>query len=228
MTTTTDYLVGTAEIAERLLVSSAAVANWRARGLLSPIVELRCGPVYDWREVERFALTSGRVSGVHKRAGRDAASFLPTARRDALCELQGRLSDALAMVSVRLVRPVAKLRGDGAGNGRGEWDWFYALSRSERAHLSRHWMTTDGLEPDVWAMDRHYGDTEAAMADWLCAVRTVDAIRRKRYAGLVSDAGYDLGALFGPDALSYLAGVMGDECEREAVKVVHEFEEVAF
>ncbi len=50
-------LVGPAEIAERLGLRSAATVNqWvrRHRSFPTPIVRLRMGSVYSWREIERW------------------------------------------------------------------------------------------------------------------------------------------------------------------------------
>lgn len=53
-----DELVGCAEIADWLGVSRQTVTNWRARwaDFPAPIADLACGPIFDWRDVERWLL----------------------------------------------------------------------------------------------------------------------------------------------------------------------------
>ena len=51
-------LVGTAEVAELLLVSKQTILNWRAKGdFPDPIAELKGGPVWDRPEILRWAKT---------------------------------------------------------------------------------------------------------------------------------------------------------------------------
>ena len=59
-------------------------------------------------------------------------------------------------------RPVVR---DGAGNGRGHWDWFYDLPAREQNRL-RYYMTPGGLEPDEWAATNDFDDVESAMSYW--------------------------------------------------------------
>ncbi len=54
---------------------------------------------------------------------------------------------------------------DGVGNGRGHWDWFYALPIHEQRSL-RYFMSPEGMEPDRWAQRMGYADTEEAMHFW--------------------------------------------------------------
>lgn len=55
--------VGPGDIADRLGVTSAAVANWRARGLLpAPLFVVSCGAVWPWLVVRRWAIETGRLT----------------------------------------------------------------------------------------------------------------------------------------------------------------------
>jgi predicted DNA-binding transcriptional regulator AlpA len=59
-----DYLVGAAEIAQRLNVKRPhLIHDWRRRypEFPKPIVELTGILLWDWREVERWAQDSGRI-----------------------------------------------------------------------------------------------------------------------------------------------------------------------
>ena len=58
---------------------------------------------------------------------------------------------------------------DGTGNGRAEWDWYFALSDSDRERY-RRWMRGGGCQPDEWAVAMGYDDVETAMCDWRSAV----------------------------------------------------------
>ena len=220
----TSELVGTAEIAERLGVGTSAVANWRARGVIVPLVVLKCGPVYDWRAVERVALSTGRVCGVHALAGRDAVSMLSAVRDQVLAELREQLAACDALL---LSEP---LKAPGARHG-GEYDFLDALTRGERLSLLRNaFARSGGLEPDVWAMEHGYDTIDDAMSAWLSAVRLSVAIRARRWGSLTCAAGYDLARLFGADGAAYLAAFMSDEYDRPVVTSVHTFnqEEEAF
>lgn len=59
-------LVGTSEIAARCKVSSAAVANWRARypSFPKPLVYLRMGPVHLWDPIPDWVANRGTYSRV--------------------------------------------------------------------------------------------------------------------------------------------------------------------
>ena len=65
---------------------------------------------------------------------------------------------------------------NGAGNGRGEWDWFYALSTSEQARC-RYYMAGNGCEPDEWAAAMDFDDVEAAMDYWRGMIAEIRAER---------------------------------------------------
>lgn len=55
-------LVGLAEIASRLNVTSAAAGNWVARGLLpKPALVANRVRLWDWPEVEDWAKATGRI-----------------------------------------------------------------------------------------------------------------------------------------------------------------------
>jgi hypothetical protein len=59
-----DDLVGAAEIAERLgLTSSSVVRDWRRRhpAFPAPVLVLRMGPVWHWPAVEAWAAATGRL-----------------------------------------------------------------------------------------------------------------------------------------------------------------------
>lgn len=57
--------VGTIEIADRLGATRHAVNQWRRRPLSFPEPRWQVGgrPAWDWREVERWARTTGRLNG---------------------------------------------------------------------------------------------------------------------------------------------------------------------
>jgi len=79
-------------------------------------------------------------------------------------------------------RPV---RVDGRRPAGGEWDWYYALPRGERAAVSRDFMDPDGILPDVLA--GHLAmEIDEAMAHWLDCVRMTR--RGGRLGTKVSDA----------------------------------------
>lgn len=69
---------------------------------------------------------------------------------------------ALLRTNNRLATPGTRSE---RGNGRGEWDWFYALPAREQNRL-RYYMSPDGLQPDEWAAAEGYDDVEAAMTYW--------------------------------------------------------------
>lgn len=54
---------------------------------------------------------------------------------------------------------------DGMGNGRGTYDWFYALPTREQNRLRYH-MSARGCQPDEWAATMGYDDVEEAMRYW--------------------------------------------------------------
>jgi hypothetical protein len=57
-------LVGPQEIAERLAVKVQTVRVWRWRDLMpAPQAVISGVPVWDWAEVERWAISTGRLSG---------------------------------------------------------------------------------------------------------------------------------------------------------------------
>jgi chromosome partitioning protein len=59
-----DDLVGTSEIAERLGVSRHQVVHdWRRRhrDFPQPVAQLKRGPIWSWRDVERWARATGRL-----------------------------------------------------------------------------------------------------------------------------------------------------------------------
>lgn len=59
-----DDLVGAAEIAERLgLASRRLVHDWRRRDVKFPlpVKELGSAHIWDWREVEQWAVATGRL-----------------------------------------------------------------------------------------------------------------------------------------------------------------------
>lgn len=205
-------IAGTAEIAQLYEVRSSAVTNWRARGIITPIAVLACGPIYDLAQVERAMVLTGRT-GLDKRAGRDADAMLESVRADVKRELRTQADSVRYLFAEKMARPARKITGDGRGNGRGEWDWFYQLSADEREHLSRRWLSPapSALQPDQYAAAMNESDTEFACCTWLAAVRLVDACtaalrgRAPRFGKVTSSTGLDVGALFGPDALAYLA-----------------------
>lgn len=55
-------LVGIAEIAARADVTKQAVTNWQTRheDFPQPLVMLDCGPVYNWPEVQKWLVATGR------------------------------------------------------------------------------------------------------------------------------------------------------------------------
>ena len=61
-----DELVGVTEIVERLdLKIKEAVRSWRSRypDFPAPVAQLALGPVWVWRDIERWALATGRPRG---------------------------------------------------------------------------------------------------------------------------------------------------------------------
>ncbi len=59
-----DQLVGTSEIAHRLgIAHPETVHAWRQRydDFPAPVITLRIGLVWDWRDVERWARATGRL-----------------------------------------------------------------------------------------------------------------------------------------------------------------------
>lgn len=58
----TDNLVGIGEIAELTGSSTQAVANWQQRhsDFPVPIRRLKCGPIFDWKEVQAWLVATGR------------------------------------------------------------------------------------------------------------------------------------------------------------------------
>lgn len=57
-------LVGSAEIADRLRLTSAATVNqWRRRhaDFPTPVAVLKMGAVWDWRDVEEWAMRTHRL-----------------------------------------------------------------------------------------------------------------------------------------------------------------------
>ena len=76
---------------------------------------------------------------------------------------------------VKVRRPI---RVDGRRPAGGEWDWFYALPRGERAAVSRDFMDPDGILPDVLATSMAM-DVDEAMAHW------VDCVRMTRRGGRI-------------------------------------------
>lgn len=58
-----DDLVGVAEIAERLSVKTGVVHDWRRRHVdfPEPLLRLRMGYIWRWREVEAWASRTGRT-----------------------------------------------------------------------------------------------------------------------------------------------------------------------
>lgn len=217
-------LLGTAEVASLGGVTSAAVANWRARGLIRPVAELAATPIYARSAIVAFLDTSGR-GDFSKQAARDAYACLEQVRAQVKADLiaQARSMSALTMSTDSLGRPPRKFTGDGRGNGRGEWDWYFRLPSAEREHLSRKYLR-GSLEPDVWAATLAdlvgSPDVETVAAAWLDAVRIVDAVeqvlrgRAPRFGDVVSSDGYDVRELFGPDGARYLAGMFSAEMDR--------------
>ena len=72
-----------------------------------------------------------------------------------------------AIAAPQLAYPGPRPKGsrEGMGNGRGEWDWFYALPSREQNRLRFH-MSHRGSQPDEWAAAMGYDDTEDAMRYW--------------------------------------------------------------
>ena len=119
---------------------------------------------------------------------------------------------------------------DGRSNGRGEWDWLFALSESDRAWLAR---SHQGPEPSLSAPDQvaqlmadYLGtdDVDKCMSEWVRCVRIIDAASACRgrvtwrrclhlFAGL--SLSHDPGTLFGTfaDAATYLAELSTDPTE---------------
>lgn len=56
-------IVGVVEIAERLGVRQQTVAVWKSRGLLpEPKWVVSRNPAWDWRDIERWARNTGRMT----------------------------------------------------------------------------------------------------------------------------------------------------------------------
>jgi hypothetical protein len=60
-----------------------------------------------------------------------------------------------------------------------EWDWFYALSETERTYIQRVYMTDAGVKPDVLA-GWHGLSVDEAMGMWLELVREIRAHARRK------------------------------------------------
>lgn len=59
-----NQLVGLSEIAEIAQVTRAAVQNWRSRyeDFPEPITTLYMGPVFNWRDIKKWLVATGRKS----------------------------------------------------------------------------------------------------------------------------------------------------------------------
>lgn len=87
----------------------------------------------------------------------------------------------------KLMRPPRTRGADGrwsldrqaSGTEHGEWDWFYSLPDPERSYVQAHYMTADGLHPDVVA-DLMGCSTDEAMHQWVSAIRAVRQAKRSR------------------------------------------------
>ena len=199
-------LVSTAEIAERMGVTRPAVANWKARAILPrPIVQLACGPIWEWSDVRRAMLLTGRVDGIDRASAANAEALLAYTRERCRKELSDQLDQLDALLFEPLAPPSRGYRG-------GEYDFLDRLSTGEKLSLRRNAFKSGGLEPDVWARVNGFHDNVGeAMDAWLRAVRLSSAIRRHKYFGLQSSDGLELEKLFGTDGLAYLAMFYVDE-----------------
>ena len=209
-----DELVGPAEIAARLHVAASTVSCWRTRNLLpAPVAVISRVPVWTWQAIREWSEDTGRVAGIDAAAIKSARAALPGIRQAARRELAELARTYRGALAERMGRAPRKLTGDGRGNGRGEWDSFFALSRTEREHLARVWMAPEGLTPDQYsqAMADYYGgdDVEVAFAGWLVATRVTDAARALKSGrgptGVELASGWDLERLFSEDGAAYVA-----------------------
>ena len=194
-------LVGAGDIAERLNVTSAAVSNWRSRGLLpTPLAVVSSGAIWPWSVVHAWAVETGRIpadvylSTVTDAHRAEARETLLGARAAVARSVDDAARAVADLAEYRLARPPRRVaaRDDrgrlrsldgGYGNAHGEWDWYYALPAGERARLSRSWMTdrAEALAPDQLAdvLAAHVGtsDLEEVMAAWTRATALADAAR---------------------------------------------------
>ena len=233
-------LVGPDEIASRLDVRSNTVSTWRARGLLpEPFVTVSRVPLWHWEQVRAWADATGRlVAG--RETSKAARERVSIARAVVLDEVNARADEALGIIEaagepLTIKRPASRaamrdiaghfLSLDGGhGNGRGEWDWYYALDTRTRDWLSRSHMAPLAhlSEPDQMTLDPD---------EWVRCLRLIDAASAlaKRvpwrscshlFAGI--ETSYDVSQLFGSysDAAEYLAELSGDSGEREPVSLV--------
>lgn len=69
-----DDLVSAADVADRLNVTDGAVGNWRTRdvGFPAPVLVVARGnmPLFSWRQIERWATTTGRLKHTDPEEGR--------------------------------------------------------------------------------------------------------------------------------------------------------------
>lgn len=59
----TEHIVGVSEIAERCGTGTSAVSNWIKRadlGFPQPVLELRAGKFFDWRQVKTWLVATDR------------------------------------------------------------------------------------------------------------------------------------------------------------------------
>ncbi len=229
-------LVGPDEIASRLGVRSNTVSTWRARGLLpEPVATISRVPLWHWEQVRAWADATGRLVA-ERETSKAIRERVAIARGVVLDEVNALADEALGIIeaagdSLTIKRPASRaaMRDasgqfrslDGRSNGRGEWDWYYALDRRTRKWLSRSHMAplANLSEPDQLNLDP---------LEWVRCLRLIDAASAlaKRvpwrscshlFAGIRTS--YDVSALFGSygDAAAYLAELAGEPAEREPV-----------
>jgi hypothetical protein len=231
-------LVGPDDIARRLSHKANTVATWRKRYQDFPAPEFVVGrvPVWRWQSIQRWAQLNGRMPEV--RSGeitaedlRDATQLLPTVRKMIAREVREAADQVAHLVATGIAPPplretVRTQTGriasvDGAGNGIGEWDWYWQLSKSERARL-RPWFSrrAGALDPDQYAAAMGCDDVEFAMGEWVRATSLITSARMLAHGqrpawNVDAETTYPL-SIFGADGAITLAKALADERERYA------------
>lgn len=221
-------VVGPREVAGRLGVGVSAVSNWQTRDqrFPRPVARVSGVPLWTWGAVETWAAATGRLPEV-KRGEVTAAD---TAQAAAELESARRLvRDEVAA----LARQTAELRENAIRaprrdeRGTAEYDWLEtAPARARRYFVNDVHALTPDVYADTVAALLPAGSTFAdAMAAWMTAwdLQTAANALRHGHAPDYAPEGttYDAGALFGPGAIAYLAGVFADERERSAAYGEH-------